>query len=309
LNRITVHGHRGARGLAPENTLASFQRACAIGVDGLEFDVMVSADDRIVIHHDARLNPMLCRSSAGCWLEAPTPRIRELAARDLGRYDVGRARPGSAIAQRFFQQTPSDGAGIPLLTDLAELWHTLHPVRPLLNIELKSDPHQPADTPAPERYAAIILEELYRLDLHRHCWLQAFDWRLLRAVQHIDPTVVTGYLSSERNGDATIRVSGTSPWLAGFDPHLFGGSLPAAISAAGGTVWGPCFDDLSTKRVAQAHAIGLRVHSWTLNEPEQINRAIDLNLDGFSTDYPDRARALLLQSGLVTAPPCTAANA
>ncbi len=298
-----IHGHRGARGIAPENTLAGFSRACALGVDGLELDILISADERVVIHHDARLNTMQTRDLRGHWLESPPPRIRELTTTELAAFDVGRARPGSSTAEQFPQQLPADGERIPLLTDLAAWWHGLPEPRPVLNIELKSHPESPQETPAPRDYARIVLAELKAANLLNHAWLQAFDWRVLQEIQAQCCDIPTGYLSCARDQDPTIRQDGDSPWLAGFDPLHFGDSLPQAIKTAGGAFWGPWFGDLSRDRVREAHELGLRVHVWTLNEAEHINRALNWGVDGITTDYPDRAREIFLTRGIAVASP------
>jgi len=96
-----LQGHRGARGLAPENTLAAFARALSLGVTSLELDTVVTADGVVVVSHDALLNPELTRDAEGRWLEAPGPAIFGLTAEALRRYDVGRARPGSRTALAF----------------------------------------------------------------------------------------------------------------------------------------------------------------------------------------------------------------
>ena len=111
--RIELHGHRGARGLFPENTLAGFAGALAIGVDVLELDVAVTADDVVVVTHDPRLNPDLTRDRNGAWLAAPGPPIRSLRAARAGGYDVGRIGPGTAYARQYPDQVPHDGARNP----------------------------------------------------------------------------------------------------------------------------------------------------------------------------------------------------
>ena len=98
MRRIDLHGHRGARGLFPENTLVGFAGALAIGVDALELDVAVTADDVVVVTHDPRLNPDITRTRNGAWLAAPGAAIRSLRAAELAGYDVGRIRPDSAYA-------------------------------------------------------------------------------------------------------------------------------------------------------------------------------------------------------------------
>ena len=103
-------GHRGARGLFPENTMDGFRRALALGVDGIEIDVAITADGVPVVSHDPALNPDITRLN-GEWLPARGPLIRDLRADELAAYDVGRIRPGSRYAALYLDQEPSDGAG------------------------------------------------------------------------------------------------------------------------------------------------------------------------------------------------------
>ncbi|MGB1714084.1 MAG: glycerophosphodiester phosphodiesterase family protein, partial [Arenicellales bacterium] len=252
-----IHGHRGARGLAPENTLTGFACASAIGVHGLELDVLISADEKMVVHHDPCLSSDLCRDPFGNWLETSTPAIYALTEAQLRIYDVGTMRPGSSQEARFPSQQGTNEEPIPMFSDLVGWWQTLTPYQPVLNIELKSDPRYPDESPDPDDYARIVVGELKQWHLLTSVWLQAFDWRLLQSIQRLSDQVFTGYLSSERNHDATVLQEGVSPWLAGFDPCHFSSSLPEAIKAAGGRFWGPAFADLSKERVQEAQTLGL----------------------------------------------------
>src|ERR687891_2818089 len=118
---VDIQGHRGARGHAPENTLAGFERALAIGVTTLELDVGVTRDGVVVIHHDRGLNPDIARGPDGQWISLAGPLIKDVTFVELQRYDVGRIRPGSEYARRFPHQKPIDGTRIPRLRDLFEL--------------------------------------------------------------------------------------------------------------------------------------------------------------------------------------------
>ena len=301
---IVIHGHRGARGLAPENSLSAFRRACEIGVDGLELDVLISKDERVVIHHDHRLNSEICRGPDGRWVDKPAPRVRDLTAPELQTLDIGRIRPGSSLQERFPEQQSIDGEKIPLLADLAAWWETLHGQKPILNIELKSHPDRPDDTPPARDYARIVIEEIRRYGLEAHTWLQAFDWRLLLEVKRQAPKIWVGFLSSENDEEPTVLPSESSPWLAGFDPFRFNHSVSAAIKAAGGDYWGPWIGDLSAKTVRQAKDMGLGVHPWTVNSAEQMESAIRWGVTGLTTDYPDRARAVFINNGMEIPQPC-----
>lgn len=303
-----IHGHRGARGLAPENTLTGFACASAIGVHGLELDVLISADEKMAVHHDPRLSRDLCRDASGNWVEGPTPAIYALTEAQLSTYDVGAMRPGSSQEARFPSQQSTNKEPIPMFSDLVGWWQTLTPYQPVLSIELKSDPRYPDESPNPDDYARIVVGELKQWHLLTSVWLQAFDWRLLQSIQRLSDEVFTGYLSSERDHDATVLQEGISPWLAGFDPCHFSSSLPEAIKAAGGRFWGPAFTDLSKKRVQEAQTLGLSVHTWTLNEDEAFHKAIEFGVDGITSDYPDRARSVMQAAGFSVAPPSVTAE-
>lgn len=291
-SRCVIHGHRGARGLAPENTLQGFTRACQIGVDGLELDVLINAEERVVIHHDHSLNPDLTRDKRGLWIDTPTPLIKDLDTVDLKSYDIGQVKPGSKTHQTFPRQYPSNGESILLLSDLAEWWKNLKPGRPVINIELKSHPECPDHTPPVKDYVGIVIDEIKRLDLMEHVWIQAFDWSLLIETKRQCKSIPTGFLSAEHDDDPTVWKETPSPWLAGFDPFCHNGIVADAVVAAGGDYWGPWYGDLCQQSVAHARNLGLGVHPWTLNESADIKKTLEWGVTGITTDYPDLARKI-----------------
>jgi len=131
-----LQGHRGARGLAPENTLIGFHRALAEGVSTLELDIGVTRDGIAVIHHDNALNPNLTRGENGTWIATPIP-IRSLDLRELRRFDVGRMQPGSAYAARYPQQQAHDGQTVPTLDELFRMIRARGDDTVRFNIETK----------------------------------------------------------------------------------------------------------------------------------------------------------------------------
>ncbi len=116
-----LQGHRGARGLWPENTLGGFERALALGVSTLELDCAMTRDGVVVVSHDPELNPDHTRDAAGRFLARPGPVICSVDYAELARYDVGRIRPGSAYERAHPQQQALDGERIPRLADLYAL--------------------------------------------------------------------------------------------------------------------------------------------------------------------------------------------
>ena len=99
-----LQGHRGARGLLPENTLPAFERALDLGVTTLELDIAITSDGVLVIHHDPTLNPAITRDASGQFLEKRGPAIHSLTWAQLQAYDVGRLKPGSDYARPYPDQ-------------------------------------------------------------------------------------------------------------------------------------------------------------------------------------------------------------
>ena len=144
-----LQGHRGARGLMPENTLAGFAKALSIGVTSLELDVGITRDRVVVVTHDPRLEPATTRDEHGNWLAGTGPAIWSLTLEELRVYDVGRLKPGTDIEARYPQQTPVDGARIPTLAEVMDLVHRSGNTDVSLNIETKLHPMEPGLTALP----------------------------------------------------------------------------------------------------------------------------------------------------------------
>lgn len=295
-----VHGHRGARGLWPENTLAGFARTLGLGVSALELDCGVTRDGVVVVTHDPQLNPDLTRDAQGRFLTAPGPPIVGLSFAQLQSYDVGRLRPGSDYGARFPAQQPIDGQRIPRLCDVLTLVRTRGGGNVQLDIEVKTFPEQPQLAAAPEVFAAALQADIEATGTAAMVCVMAFDWGVLAAVRRRMPGLATVALTEEQTGEDTIQIGASepSPWLGGLDPRSFDNSVVRLVKATGATTWGPDFKDLDGARVAEARALGLRVVPWTVNAETDMQRMLDLGVDGMTTDRPDLLRAFLAAKGL-----------
>ena len=289
-----LQGHRGARGLAPENTLEGFALALSLGVTTLELDLAMTRDDVLVVSHDRRLNPDHTRGPDGNFLAAEGPPIRTLTLAELQRYDVGRLRPGSAYAAAFPEQRPVDGARIPTLAALFDQVARAgaHHVR--FNIETKITPTSAAETPDPEAFATAVAAAIRAAGLTARTSVQSFDWRTLMALKRIAPEIERVCLTAEALNFDTIKRGepGPSPWTAGLDIDEFG-AVPRLVAAAGCAVWSPLYRNAKPDDVAAARTLGLKVIPWTVNERADMERLIALGVDGLITDYPDRLRAVM----------------
>jgi glycerophosphoryl diester phosphodiesterase len=291
-----LEGHRGARGLAPENTLAAFRLALEIGVTTIETDLAVTKDDVVVISHNPSLNPDLVRDPEGRWLASPGPQIRSLTLAELRRYDIGRVDPKSTYARQFPNQQAVDGERLPKLSELFDLAkESGKPVR--FNIETKITPTSGADTPDPATFAKIVVERVRSADVANRVTVQSFDWRTLIEVKRIAPDIETSCLTIQTKDNDTVTSpdGGPSPWHAGLALRDYGGSLPALVKAAGCGTWSVFWRNLTPKDLAAAHALRLKVLPWTVNERGDMRSLIDLGVDGIITDYPDRLREVMAE--------------
>ena len=283
---LDLQGHRGARGLAPENTLPSFQKALDLGVDTLECDMAITRDGVVVVHHDLWLNPDTTRGPDGQWLDKRGPAISELTFADLQRYDVGRIKPGTEYAKTFPEQQAVDGTRVPRLADLFELVRKSGNTQVGFDCETKLSPLEASATLPPEEFARRVIAEIRKGGMQVRTMVQSFDWRTLQVVQKEAPEIRTMYLSSPRTL-ARLANGGPSPWLAGFDLDRFGGSLPQAVHAAGGRIWAPNQTYLTPALRAEAKALGVSVIPWTVNDPAMMNKLLDMGVDGIISDRPD----------------------
>jgi len=294
-----LEGHRGARGLAPENTLPGFATALSIGVTTLELDVGVTRDGAVVISHERGLVPRTARGPDGKWLSEPGPMIHALTYAELERYDVGRLNPATRYARGFPQQVPADGARIPRLADLFALVKKAGNETVRFNIETKISPEAPGETLPAEPFARALIAAIRAGGMEKRSMIQSFDWRTLKLVQAEAPQIPTVYLSAQQRWLDNIRADqpSGSPWTAGIRFADYG-SVPKMVKAAGGTIWSPYFGDLDAAKLAEAHALGLKVIPWTVNQPVQIDSMLALGVDGLISDRPDLVRDAMRQKGM-----------
>ena len=300
-----LQGHRGARGLAPENTMPAFERALAIGVHTLELDVAVTQDGVLVISHDPRLNPDITRAPDGRFLTSPGPLIHQTPLAELQRFELGRIKPGTRYATQFAEQVPADGTRLPRLSDLFALVRRSGNALVRFDIETKISPLAPDDTLAPEPFARLLIQAIRDAGMAQRSSIQSFDWRTLQVVQREAPEINTVYLTAQQRWLDNVADGETGPslWTAGLSLRQHG-SVPRLVQAAGGRTWAAHFADLDPAKIKQAQGLGLQVLAWTVNEPAQINTLLDWGVDGIISDRPDRVRTEMARRGMPL-PPAT----
>ncbi len=293
---IRVVGHRGARGLYPENTMLGFEFAIRTGAPLLEFDVVMSADGVPVITHNHTLHAPTFRDAAGRFL-TEEPKVADLTWDALQRYDVGRIDVDSEYGQRFPEQAQIDGLKVPRLSDLLDFAARPEGAEAQLMLELKSDPDFAADTAYRTRFVQTVVADVRTAGLERRTLLHSFDWRLLAACQQVAPDMPTSFLTQlPGNADEVGEDSAKA-----ISPDLMGrggsGRIPEMVAEAGGALWCPYVHDITAEEAARARDLGLVVAVWTVNEGADIARMIDLQVDAIVTDYPGRVQQHLLARG------------
>ena len=302
--------HRGGANLWPENTLEAFREAIALGVDGLEFDIQLSADGVLVVHHDARLKPDATRLN-GRFIEKPTPRIDALALKALKTYDVGTLKPNSAYGRYRKKRANMDHITIPTLAELEELVAATAPPDFKLFTELKTD--MGPDAAQAHRLADAYLEALAHSPLAHNHIVVSFDWRAINRVRQARPDIKHAYTTLEfastdpavqpRDDEPALRAAiraasaAGAPWFDGFDwrdmdGDTHGERVLRAIKAANGRGWFAAYEDMSAHHMAVAGDLGLAVSAWTVNQPAAMRRCADMRAHAVITDRPDILRDL-----------------
>jgi glycerophosphoryl diester phosphodiesterase len=257
---ILVHGHRGARGVLPENTIPSFLHAIEAGADYIELDLAVTRDNVLVVSHDPIINERICTGP-----EKARP-IRQMTLADVKQWDCG------AIANRDFpRQKVAPGSQIPTLDEVLEL---ASKGNFRFNIETKSDPGKPEYTPSPEEFARLVLEAVRRHKLEDRVMVQSFDFRVLHAMKKLAPEMPMAALFSR------------------------GSDFVAKAKEAQSSMVSPHYREVTPERVKAAQAAGIPVTPWTANDERVWERLIAAGVDGIITDYPAELIAHLKAKGL-----------
>ena len=296
--------HRGGAGLRPENTLAAFADAIARHCDGAELDVQLSSDGKLVVFHDYRLKPEICRGLDHKYLVKPTPKIMDLTLAQLETYDIGEPDPASDYAKDHPDVIPAEAERIPLLAEVIEL-AKLSPKPFHLFVELKTSFADRLQSASPEAVAEETIKVLKAAGYLDRAILVGFDWPGLLHAKKIEPAVQCWFTTLAQSwfrdappppeddppAEAALMAlrhwasTGTSPWAGGFDAVNHGGSILNAIKAAGGDGWFPMYRDATPQAVAEARALGLKVGAWTVDDPADMKAL--LGLDALCTDRPD----------------------
>ncbi|YAL83833.1 glycerophosphodiester phosphodiesterase family protein [Dermacoccaceae bacterium W4C1] len=316
LRQFDLQAHRGGIGERTESSLSSFTHALDVGVSTLELDTQVTRDGKVVVTHDRKTNPAVCADTGPATPNDPQYPYVGKFVKDLTLAQLKTLDCGYRQKEGFPNQINTPGSQMIELRDVFALVKSRRATWVRMNIETKVEAGAPSETAPREQFVRTVQREIATSGLRRQVTIQSFDWGALRVMHRLDPRIPLVALT---NGDfLEVGKPGRSPWLGGLDVDDFGGDLVAAADAIPGvraispvdanpqgcavdTV--ECTPYVTADMVRRAHARGLKVIPWTVDEPSTFRYLLRLGVDGIITDYPTTARGLLKEAGYRLPPP------
>ena len=264
-----LQGHRGCRGLMPENTIPAMIKAVQLGVTTLEMDAVITKDHKVILSHEPFFNHEITTKADGSYVteaEEKSLNIYTMDYEEIRKYDVG-LKPHP----RFSQQQKLKVAK-PLLSDVIDSvesycrQHNLTP--PYYNIETKCQPS--TDNlyhPAPSVFVDLLLEIISAKQIERQAIIQSFDFRTLKYLHAKYPRTQTAMLIEDfdkRTMEEQIKETGFTP-----------------------TIYSPAYLLVDEKLVKECRQRGIKLIPWTVNDKPTMEKLKTLGVDGLITDYPN----------------------
>jgi glycerophosphoryl diester phosphodiesterase len=267
--KFDAQGHRGCRGLMPENTIPAMYKAIDLGVTTLEMDVVISADGKVIVSHDPYMNAEISTDPNGRYIQPGDQRkhlIYKMTAAEVQRWDVG-LKPHPK-----FPRQEKVKAVKPLLSDLIDSVEAYVKrngrASPRYNIETKLNPATDnINHPDPDRFVALLVDVIREKRISKRVTIQSFDKRTIQVLYRSHPKIKTSYLIDAANRSTPDMLL----------QEL--GFKPSTIS--------PAFQLVTAEYVEACHRLGVKVLPWTVNDRETIVRLKNLGVDGIISDYPD----------------------
>ncbi|MFE4230339.1 glycerophosphodiester phosphodiesterase family protein [Arthrobacter sp. NPDC056886] len=291
-----LQAHRGGRGEWTEESLAAFANSLKFGVSTLELDTHLTSDGKVIVWHDDTIQADKCRDTAPA---APGDtqypyvgdRVAELSLAQIKTLDCG-----FTPLLGYPEQHVIEGNRIAELKDVFQLVREADAKKVRFNIETKVEDGR-AGGEGMVALTKAVVTEIYTAGMAQRSTVQSFDWSSLNLTKEIAPQLPLVALSS---GDTWLQVGkpGASPNLGGIDIDSYGGSLAEAAAAQGYDVISPTFSSVTPGTIKEAHELGLPVIPWTVNTTADMNRLMDLGVDGIISDYPTRLRTVMEERGL-----------
>ena len=265
--RLDKQAHRGGRGLMPENTIPAMIKALDLGMQTLEMDVVISKDNQVVVSHDTYMSSDFVRKPDGTDVTAGEAKqiiLYQLAYDEIKKFDVGsKPHPQFPQQQKFRTYKPL----LSELIDSVDVYVKKKGLKaPLYNIEIKSTPDGDGKShPAPQAFVDLVLAVCEGKKLGDRLTIQSFDVRPSQIIHQQRPEIKLSYLTANAK---SIEDNLTT---LGFKPAIYS----------------PYYKTVTVESVTTCHNQGMQVVPWTVNTKEEINRLVELGVDGIISDYPN----------------------
>ena len=266
LPEFDSEGHRGARGLMPENTIPAMYKAIDLGVTTIEMDAHITSDKKVILSHDDHINAAFTLSSDG--KEISKEEAEKLAFYQMDYSTISKFDVGTKFYDKFPEQAKQK-VNIPLLADLidsVQTYTTNRGKQPVFyNIETKSKASGDGKFhPEPEEFVKLLMDVIESKKITPWVIIQSFDPRTLRVLHEKYPHVRTSYLVESNSLEHNLKELGFTP-----------------------AIYSPNAKLITADLLREAHAKNLKVIPWTVNTKEDIERLKALGVDGIISDYPN----------------------
>jgi glycerophosphoryl diester phosphodiesterase len=262
-------GHRGCRGLMPENTVPAMLEAIGLGVTTLEMDVVISKDKKVVVSHDTWMSADITTKPNGEFVTAAEEKslnIYQMNYEEVKKYDVG-MKPNPRFKQQKKIKTYK-----PLLADLLDSvtkdMMTRRRPFPYYNIETKISPAgDNIQHPGPEEFVELLMAVIKEKGIEERVIIQSFDFRTLQYLHKKYPSIKTAALveaTDKRNIETLIKDLGFTP-----------------------TIYSPAFQLINATVISGCHTKGIKIIPWTVNDKAKIDELKKMGVNGIITDYPN----------------------
>lgn len=312
LDGFSIIAHRGGRAARAENTLYAYAYAMESGVSSFELDVQMTKDGKLAVSHNATLHNELMKGPDGQYVPKDKYDVRTMTMDELKQFDLGTMNPAAGKYYTDFgvTQVPTPGAKMPTLEEVFDLINSYGDKKVIVTIELKSYPDPKskdyANNPDPDVVTKKIYDVIKKYHMEDRVVYQSFDWKPVKTMKELDPNITVAALSYKKSlkpGDPN-----PSPWLAGLNINDYDGDYIKAVKALGADLSTPIFTEVTPELVAEAHELGIKVIPWTVNEAEDMDRMIDMGVDGIITDKVWVLRDVLAKRGMALPDPVVNVN-
>lgn len=273
INPFDVQGHRGCRGLLPENTIPAFIQATALGVTTLEMDVVITGDHHVLVSHEPWFSHEISTGPNGVFISEEIEKehnIHMMSMNEIATYDVG-LKPHPRFPKQL-KMAVSKPLFLDAIYAVEEYVRNSKLKKPYYNVEIKFDPLEQGKFYSNAKASAErVVEAIWKTGIQDRFIVQSFSVEILQLVMEIDPKMTLALLVENKDTPTSNLHS------LGFIPAIYS----------------PHYKLVDAQLAALCHAKKMRLIPWTVNSASAMKQMLNLGVQGIITDYPDVLLALL----------------